>query len=766
VDELLLFWEPGVYYKKTALRPFGRRARAAMIPLVCDLVGARQVAGVGAHNHSHMLCTCCSAAQDDIEDSTTTSTPRNLDAHRAAAIKRRDAESTLVREYNFARTGIRWSELLRLGYWNPILYVVVDSMHNLYLGLLQRHIRDIWGISTQFTDGDASGRDSTKAPPRPSPAVMNIGLKCLLHKSNSQLAACAKPVLYHLCVDRNLRRAGPARILLKHLIAWVLVELPLNEEQAPSLQPRPKLVGTGAVILEKAASSKALIRRGLPTLKEMCKIRGLPTGGTRAMLANRLWDWVSSAMCSVYGRHSRNVLSVSSCFQGLQEPAGPATAGGDPMVRSAHVFPPTAALGRETLSEYVRDRSSMQLPSWVNPAPLSFGTTQHGKLSADQWRTVSTINLPITLIRTWGLEDGRRSDMLRNFLKLVEAIVTLGYWEADIHGLAHADRLLREYLEGVKTLYKGAKIQPNHHLALHLTMFIALFGPVHAWRSFAFERFNFMLQSLNINANFGELEMTFMMQSCRMANLGPILRTDNVKKAMPSFRAACDELSQEDKRGMRSDETMRNAPGTSVVLMGRKWKTPRTVCLEDSVYGALRARFEEDTRASESTPHGPLVVRFRLVPQALTYPAISISGVVYKVHQRSAGDSNIIFRHPSLTSEEPGRIILIFTTRNLSSTTEDTFLAVERLSPLTKEDQGKDPYRRFGETGGLLYYDSYETGVLVIRPHDVVCHYAKTSMKGVNLIARKRHPASDANATASEFQKDCVHVLKLGKVSL
>ena len=93
--------------------------------------------------------------------------------------------------------------------------------------------------------------------------------------------------------------------------------------------------------------------------------------------------------------------------------------------------------------------------------------------------------------------------MLRNFLLLVEAVITLGYWEADVHSLARADELLHSYLDGVKTLYKGAKFQPNHHLALHLTMFIALFGPVHAWRSFAYERFNFMLQSLNINGNFG-----------------------------------------------------------------------------------------------------------------------------------------------------------------------------------------------------------------------------------------------------------------------
>ena len=146
----------------------------------------------------------------------------------------------------------------------------------------------------------------------------------------------------------------------------------------------------------------------------------------------------------------------------------------------------------------------MQLPSWVSPAPKSFGTTQHGKISADQWRTVSTINLPVTLIRTWGLdEDELHKRMLQNFLDLVEAVEILGLLEIDETRIGEADVLIKKYIDEVKELYKGAKIQPNHHLFLHLGIFLLLFGPVHSWRSFAFERFNYMLQSINTNMNFG-----------------------------------------------------------------------------------------------------------------------------------------------------------------------------------------------------------------------------------------------------------------------
>ena len=59
------------------------------------------------------------------------------------------------------------------------------------------------------------------------------------------------------------------------------------------------------------------------------------------------------------------------------------------------------------------------------------------------------------------------------------------------------------YLQTFKRLFKEASIVPNHHLALHLPAFMHLFGPVHAWRSFAFERYNYMLQSINSNLTFG-----------------------------------------------------------------------------------------------------------------------------------------------------------------------------------------------------------------------------------------------------------------------
>ncbi|KAI1793588.1 hypothetical protein LXA43DRAFT_1092756 [Ganoderma leucocontextum] len=218
---------------------------------------------------------------------------------------------------------------------------------------------------------------------------------------------------------------------------------------------------------------------------------------------------------------------------------------------------PLHAIGRVTLQEYVKDQTRMEFPSWVNPPPISFGTTQYGNLSANQWRTVGTINLPIKLIRTWSLEGGRRAAMVRNFLELVEAIEMIGLLEIDEDSIQHAEYLMKSYLDTAKDLYRWAKIQPNHHMALHLGIFLRLFGPAHSWRAFVFKRFNYFLQSFNTNMNFGEMETTFMMQTCRVANFRPLLRAPPICRAMPEFIRVLEDVHRKDHRGMRLDSLLR-----------------------------------------------------------------------------------------------------------------------------------------------------------------------------------------------------------------
>ena len=157
------------------------------------------------------------------------------------------------------------------------------------------------------------------------------------------------------------------------------------------------------------------------------------------------------------------------------------------------------------LTEVHKDMEAAELPSWLQPAPASFGSTAGGKLSADEWRVVSTVHLIFTLIRLWGPlgETERKRKMLDNYMQLIRAVNIAGSLRISERDIQDYEDAIMKYLRGIKDLYKHAGIKPNHHIAIHLADFLREFVPVHSWRAYAFERFNYLLQSMNTNKQFG-----------------------------------------------------------------------------------------------------------------------------------------------------------------------------------------------------------------------------------------------------------------------
>ena len=68
----------------------------------------------------------------------------------------------------FERHGIRWSELLRLPYWDPTRYALVDAMHNLYLGELRHHCMEVFGIDVKSAESSSSDETKKIRPHTPS----------------------------------------------------------------------------------------------------------------------------------------------------------------------------------------------------------------------------------------------------------------------------------------------------------------------------------------------------------------------------------------------------------------------------------------------------------------------------------------------------------------------------------------------------------------------------------------------------------------------
>ncbi|KIK14286.1 hypothetical protein PISMIDRAFT_66318, partial [Pisolithus microcarpus 441] len=116
VDDLLDFWKEGVRFSQTHLHPTGRLVRAALIPLVCDVPAARQTGGFAAHMHRRHATTWKNA-------------------------------KTLAEKHEITKNfGVRYSELLRLPYWDPISFTIIESMHAFFLHILPEHIHRAWGV--------------------------------------------------------------------------------------------------------------------------------------------------------------------------------------------------------------------------------------------------------------------------------------------------------------------------------------------------------------------------------------------------------------------------------------------------------------------------------------------------------------------------------------------------------------------------------------------------------------------------------------------
>lgn len=146
-----------------------------------------------------------------------------------------------------------------------------------------------------------------------------------------------------------------------------------------------------------------------------------------------------------------------------------------------------------------------ELPSWVTQAPSNWGTAARGKLSANNWRVVCTIHLPITLIRLWGGDDasGDWKEMLENFMDLVRAVQLANLRSISRDEVKLYEECIFRYVTTFKSLYKVAKVKPIHHAALHYGDVLRGFGPAHTHSAAFYERYIHSMQSKNHNMKLG-----------------------------------------------------------------------------------------------------------------------------------------------------------------------------------------------------------------------------------------------------------------------
>lgn len=182
VDELIQL-DKG-FSVPTPRYPKGRKVTVRLGCLIGDIVATHKVAGFTSHA-GRLFCTWCHCLQKDVG---TMMIARLRDRRSVldAAHRWKECQTVKARDDTRRATGVRWSELNRLEYWDPVKSVGLGIMHNWFEGVLQHHFRYRWAFENnkdgsnevQSTD-DESNTNQPSGPGWLSEAMIKKILKNL-----------------------------------------------------------------------------------------------------------------------------------------------------------------------------------------------------------------------------------------------------------------------------------------------------------------------------------------------------------------------------------------------------------------------------------------------------------------------------------------------------------------------------------------------------------------------------------------------------------
>lgn len=220
VDEMLPFWTDGIRYERTSDYQFGRLVRALILLLVCDLEAARALGGFMQATHTHVCSVCHTLLSGLTNFDVSTWNLRDGAKHKdagelwkkAVATERKRLETTL---------GARYSEIHRLPYHDPVRHTVIDSMHNILLGLLQRHFRKLFRMSVLVEGGDGTGFSSE--PKRATLEELREGRRVYLEGKgktgrSKALKSLKQHVLVALCTEYDAFTGSAGKPMTKNAL--------------------------------------------------------------------------------------------------------------------------------------------------------------------------------------------------------------------------------------------------------------------------------------------------------------------------------------------------------------------------------------------------------------------------------------------------------------------------------------------------------------------------------------------------------------------
>ena len=150
IDQLIELWN-GIELSTTYENSSGKSIRAAVICCACDIPAARKLCG---HISARIACHRCEKIANfntrnqpnfgGFDDMEQWFVKRNVDEVRNNAGLWKECNTEDARKRHVSESLVRWSEIYRLPYFDPVQFLIVDPMHCLFLGIAKWIVTRLW----------------------------------------------------------------------------------------------------------------------------------------------------------------------------------------------------------------------------------------------------------------------------------------------------------------------------------------------------------------------------------------------------------------------------------------------------------------------------------------------------------------------------------------------------------------------------------------------------------------------------------------------
>ncbi|MBW0547544.1 hypothetical protein O181_087259 [Austropuccinia psidii MF-1] len=138
----------------------GRRVVIKLVNLIGDIVANHKVSGFKSHA-GRKFCLWCKI-EDHERGNLMVGQLRQRRNVLNAAQKWKETDTVKGRDQLAITSGIHWSELNRLPYWDPVNSVTLGVMHNWYKGVLKHHFHFRWGFDLRDVQRKAEESDESE----------------------------------------------------------------------------------------------------------------------------------------------------------------------------------------------------------------------------------------------------------------------------------------------------------------------------------------------------------------------------------------------------------------------------------------------------------------------------------------------------------------------------------------------------------------------------------------------------------------------------